>query len=176
MKADVLVLFGATGDLAKKKLFPALYDLQDLGELDIPIYGVASSKWTQEVFKENVESAVRARKPDVDEKALEKLLSEIRLIVGDYEDPQTFVALAQAIKDFKLPVIYLAIAPEYFAKIVDQLDKVGITKRARVVVEKPFGRDLESAKALDAELKKLLPEEQIFRIDHYLGKEAVEDL
>ena len=176
MKADALVLFGATGDLAKKKLFPALYDLVDLGELDLEIFGVASSKWTQEVFKENVEGAVRARKPDVDEKALAKLLSEIRLIVGDYEDPQTFVALAHEIKDFKLPVIYLAIAPEYFAKIVDQLDKVGITKRARVVVEKPFGRDLESAKALDAELKKLLPEEQIFRIDHYLGKEAVEDL
>ncbi len=176
MKADALVLFGATGDLAKKKLFPALYDLVDLGELDLEIFGVASSKWTQEVFKENVEGAVRTRKPDVDEKALEKLLSEIRLIVGDYEDPQTFVALAEAIKDFKLPVIYLAIAPEYFAKIVDQLDKVGITKRARVVVEKPFGRDLESARALDAELKKLLPEEQIFRIDHYLGKEAVEDL
>ena len=176
MKADALVLFGATGDLAKKKLFPALYDLADLGELDLEIFGVASSKWTQEVFKENVEGAVRTRKPDVDEKALEKLLSEIRLIVGDYEDPQTFVALAHEIKDFKLPVIYLAIAPEYFAKIVDQLDKVGITKRARVVVEKPFGRDLESAKALDAELKKLLPEEQIFRIDHYLGKEAVEDL
>jgi glucose-6-phosphate 1-dehydrogenase len=176
MKADALVLFGATGDLAKKKLFPALYDLEDLGELDIPIVGVASSKWTQEVFKENVESAVRARKPDVNEAALSKLLGEIKLIVGDYEDPQTFVALAEALKDFKLPVIYLAIAPEYFARITEALALVGITRRARVVVEKPFGRDLQSAKALDAELKKILPEEQIYRIDHYLGKEAVEDL
>ncbi len=176
MKADALVLFGATGDLAKKKLFPALYDLEDLGELDIPIVGVASSKWTQEVFKENVESAVRARKPEVNEAALSKLLGEIKLIVGDYEDPQTFVALAEALKDFKLPVIYLAIAPEYFARITEALSLVGITRRARVVVEKPFGRDLESAKALDAELKKILPEEQIYRIDHYLGKEAVEDL
>ena len=176
MKADALVLFGATGDLAKKKLFPALYDLADLGELDVEIFGVASSKWTQEVFKENVEGAVRARKPDVDEKALAKLLSEMHLIVGDYEDPQTFVALAEAIKDFKLPVIYLAIAPEYFARITEALSMVGITRRTRVVVEKPFGRDLESARALDSELKKLLPEEQIFRIDHYLGKEAVEDL
>ena len=176
MKADALVLFGATGDLAKKKLFPALYDLEDLGELDVKIFGVASSKWTQEVFKENVEKAVRARKPDVDEAALGKLLGEMQLIVGDYEDPQTFVALAEAIKDFKLPVIYLAIAPEYFARITESLAMVGITRRARVVVEKPFGRDLESAKALDAELKKLLPEEQIYRIDHYLGKEAVEDL
>jgi glucose-6-phosphate 1-dehydrogenase len=176
MKADALVLFGATGDLAKKKLFPALYDLEDLGELDVQIFGVASSKWTQEVFKENVDKAVRARKPDVDEAALGKLLSEMQLIVGDYEDPQTFVALAEAIKDFKLPVIYLAIAPEYFARITESLAMVGITRRARVVVEKPFGRDLESAKSLDAELKKLLPEEQIYRIDHYLGKEAVEDL
>ncbi|MEI6870210.1 MAG: glucose-6-phosphate dehydrogenase [Actinomycetota bacterium] len=176
MKADALVLFGATGDLAKKKLFPALYDLEDLGELDVPIIGVASSKWSQEVFRENAEKAIRARKPDVDETVLNKLLQEMNLIVGDYENLETFEKLAEAIKDCKLPVIYLAIAPEYFAKIVDQLDKVGITKRARVVVEKPFGRDLESARALDSELKKILPEEQIFRIDHYLGKEAVEDL
>lgn len=176
MKADVLVLFGATGDLAKKKLFPALYDLEDLGQLDVPIVGVASSKWTQEVFRENVESAVRARKPEVDELALSKLLSEMQLIVGDYENPQTFVTLAEVIKGFKLPVIYLAIAPEYFARITEALASVGITNRARVVVEKPFGRDFESARALDAELKKILPEEQIYRIDHYLGKEAVEDL
>ena len=176
MRADVLVLFGATGDLAKKKLFPALYDLQELGELDLQVVGVASSKWTQEVFKENVEKAVRGRKPDVNEEALAKLLGEMQLIVGDYENPETFVSLAKALKDFKLPVIYLAIAPEYFTQITESLAAVGLTRHARVVVEKPFGRDLESAKALDASLKKLLPEEQIFRIDHYLGKEAVEDL
>jgi glucose-6-phosphate 1-dehydrogenase len=176
MKADALVLFGATGDLAKKKLFPALYDLQDLGELDLKIFGVASSRWSQEIFKENVVSAISARKPDLNQEVLEKLTGEMQLIVGEYDDPATFVALADAIKDFKLPVIYLAIAPEYFGKITTALASVGITNRARVVVEKPFGRDLESAKALDAELKKLLPEEQIFRIDHYLGKEAVEDL
>jgi glucose-6-phosphate 1-dehydrogenase len=176
MRADVLVLFGATGDLAKKKLFPALYDLQELGELDLQVFGVASSKWTQEVFKENVEAAVRARKPDVDEAALAKLLGEMQLIVGDYANPETFVALAKALKDFKLPVIYLAIAPEYFAQITESLAAVGLTRHARLVVEKPFGRDLESAKALDASIKKLLPEEQIFRIDHYLGKESVEDL
>lgn len=176
MKADALVLFGATGDLAKKKLFPALYDLQDLDELDVHIVGVASSKWSQEVFKENVEGAVRARKPNLDEDHLKKLLGKIELIVGEYEDPQTFIALAQALEQFQLPVIYLAIAPEYFARITEALSLVGLTKRARVVVEKPFGRDLKSAKVLDLELKKILPEEQIFRIDHYLGKEAVEDL
>ena len=176
MKADALVLFGATGDLAKKKLFPALYDLQELNELDVQIFGVASSKWTQEVFRDNVETAIRTRKPDADEKVLSKLLSEMQLLVGDYEDPETFVRLAELIKDFKLPVIYLAIAPEHFAKITQGLAGVGITKRARVVVEKPFGRDLESAIALDHELKQVLPEDQIYRIDHYLGKEAVEDL
>jgi glucose-6-phosphate 1-dehydrogenase len=176
MKADVLVLFGATGDLAKKKLFPALYDMEDLGQLDLPVVGVASSKWTQEVFRDNVEAAVRARKKSADERIITKLREEVQLIVGDYNDPNTFVNLAEAIKHYKLPVIYLAIAPEFFATITASLAAVGITKRARVVVEKPFGRDLESAKLLDAELKKLLPEEQIFRIDHYLGKEAVEDL
>lgn len=175
-KADVLVLFGATGDLAKKKLLPALYDLEELGQLDMPVIGVASSKWSQEIFRENVESAIRARKPDVDEEILGKVLNEVQLVVGDYSNPETFVELAEAIKDFKLPVIYLAIAPEFFATITESLAAVGITKRARVVVEKPFGRNLESAKSLDVELKKLLPEEQIFRIDHYLGKEAVEDL
>ncbi len=176
MKADALVLFGATGDLAKKKLFPALYDLEELGQLDVPVVGVASSKWSQDVFRDNVEKAIRARKPGVDEEILAKIRDEVKLIVGDYEDKSTFEALAEAIKGYKLPVIYLAIAPEYFAKITEALAEVGITKRARVVVEKPFGRDLESAKALDAELKKLLPEEQIYRIDHYLGKESVEDL
>ena len=176
MKADALVLFGATGDLAKKKLFPALYDLEELKELDVKIFGVASSKWTQDVFRENVEAAIRVRKPDADEKVLGKLLNEMQLLVGDYENPETFVQLAELIKDFKLPVIYLAIAPEHFAKITQGLASVGITKKARVVVEKPFGRDLQSAIQLDSELKQVLPEDQIYRIDHYLGKEAVEDL
>jgi len=176
VKADALVLFGATGDLAKKKLFPALYDLEDLNELNLQILGVASSKWTQEVFAENVETAIRNRKPQLNEKVLSKLLGEMQLLVGDYENPDTFDRLADLIKDFKLPVIYLAIAPEHFAKVTQGLARVGITDRARVVVEKPFGRDLESAIRLDAELKQVLTEDQIYRIDHYLGKEAVEDL
>ena len=176
MKADALVLFGATGDLAKKKLFPALYDLEDLNELNLHILGVASSKWTQEDFSENVEAAIRNRKPQLNEKVLSKLLGEMQLLVGDYENPDTFDRLADLIKDFKLPVIYLAIAPEHFAKVTEGLARVGITDRARVVVEKPFGRDLESAIRLDAELKQVLTEDQIYRIDHYLGKEAVEDL
>lgn len=174
--ADALVLFGATGDLAKKKLFPALYDLEELGELGVPVIGVASSKWTQDVFIANAENAIRTKKPDLDEAILSKLLSELSLVVGDYEDPNTFQLLADAIKGYELPVIYLAIAPENFEKICQGLAAVGITRRARVVVEKPFGRDLASAIALDDSLKKILPEEQIYRIDHYLGKESVEDL
>jgi glucose-6-phosphate 1-dehydrogenase len=176
VKADALVLFGATGDLAKKKLFPALYDLEDLNELNLHILGVASSKWTQEVFSENVEAAIRNRKPQLNENVLSKLLGEMQLLVGDYENPDTFDRLADLIKDFKLPVIYLAIAPEHFAKVTQGLARVGITDRSRVVVEKPFGRDLESAIRLDSELKQVLTEDQIYRIDHYLGKEAVEDL
>ena len=176
MNADALVLFGATGDLAKKKLFPALYDLEELGQLGVPVFGVASSKWTQDVFKENAETAIRTKKTDLDEKVLSHLLDELTLVVGDYDDPSTFQKLADAISQFKLPVIYLAIAPENFEKICQGLASVGITKRARVVVEKPFGRDLASAIALDESLKKILPEEQIYRIDHYLGKESVEDL
>ena len=171
-----LVIFGARGDLSKRKLFPALYDLEDLNELNLHILGVASSKWTQEVFIENVEAAIRNRKPQLNEKVLSKLLGEMQLLVGDYENPDTFDRLADLIKDFKLPVIYLAIAPEHFAKVTQGLARVGITDRARVVVEKPFGRDLESAIQLDSELKQVLTEDQIYRIDHYLGKEAVEDL
>jgi glucose-6-phosphate 1-dehydrogenase len=123
-----------------------------------------------------VEAAIRNRKPQLNEKVLSKLLGEMQLLVGDYENPDTFDQLAEQIKDFKLPVIYLAIAPEHFAKVTQGLARVGITDRARVVVEKPFGRDLESAIKLDSEIKQVLKEDQIYRIDHYLGKEAVEDL
>ncbi|NCV80136.1 MAG: hypothetical protein EBW25_05065, partial [Actinobacteria bacterium] len=114
--------------------------LEELGELGVPVIGVASSKWTQEVFKSNAESAIRARKPELDESVLKNLLTELSLVVGDYEEPDTFKALAEAIKGYQLPVIYLAIAPENFEKICQGLAAVGITKRARVVVEKPFGR------------------------------------
>jgi glucose-6-phosphate 1-dehydrogenase len=179
-RADVLVLFGATGDLAKKKLFPALYEMQEAGELEIPVFAVASSKWTQDEFKLRVESSIRDRKESlgefVNESILKSLLDEMNLVVGDYEDPATFDKLKVALADFELPVVYLAIAPAYFTSVTQGLNSVGLTKSARVVVEKPFGRDLESASALDESLKKLLPEDQIYRIDHYLGKESVEDL
>ena len=176
MRADVLVLFGATGDLAKKKLYPALYEMEEHGELDIPVFAVASSKWTQSEFKAQAETAIRERKPDLKEDVLQHLLAELNMVSGDYGNPETFVALKAALAPFALPVIYLAIAPHMFADVTKGLHDVGLTNSARVVVEKPFGRDLQSAIDLDNSLKTLLPEDQIYRIDHYLGKESVEDL
>ena len=174
------MLFGATGDLAKKKLFPALYEMEEAGELEIPVFAVASSKWTQDQFKETVENSIRDRNEAlgqiVDERVLKNLLDEMQLVVGDYKEPSTFEKLHDALAGFDLPVVYLAIAPGMFADVTKGLNAVGLTDSARVVVEKPFGRDLESAIALDDSLKKLLPEDQIYRIDHYLGKESVEDL
>lgn len=176
MRADALVLFGGTGDLAKKKLFPALYEMEEINELEIPVIAVASSKWTQDEFRANAERAIRDRILDVNENILKRLLDELHIVVGDYRSPETFALLRDRLADFKLPVIYLAIAPDMFEPVTQGLAEVGITKSARVVVEKPFGRDLESAIELDDSLKKILPEDQIYRIDHYLGKESVEDL
>ena len=176
MRADALVLFGATGDLARKKLFPALYEMEEAGELEISVFGVASSRWTQSEFRINAEQAIRDRIPHVNEEVLARLLDELHLVVGDYRSPDTFAELRDKLAGFSLPVIYLAIAPDMFATVTQGLADVGITKNARVVVEKPFGRDLQSAIDLDNSLKQILPEDQIYRIDHYLGKESVEDL
>lgn len=176
MRADALVLFGGTGDLARKKLFPALYEMEEADELEIPVIAVASSRWTQVEFRANAEKAIRDRIKDVNEDILKRLLDELHLIVGDYRSPETFALLRDKLADFKLPVIYLAISPDMFEAVTQGLAEVGITNSARVVVEKPFGRDLVSAIELNDSLKKILPEDQIYRIDHYLGKESVEDL
>ena len=154
--------------------------MEEAGELEIPVFAVASSKWTQDEFKATVEKSIRDRNEAlgqiVDERVLKNLLDEMQLVVGDYKEPSTFEKLHDALSGFDLPVVYLAIAPGMFADVTKGLNAVGFTESARVVVEKPFGRDLESAIALDDSLKKLLPEDQIYRIDHYLGKESVEDL
>ena len=154
--------------------------MEEAGELEIPVFAVASSKWTQDEFKATVEKSIRDRNEAlgqiVDERVLKNLLDEMQLVVGDYKEPSTFEKLQDALSGFDLPVVYLAIAPGMFADVTKGLNAVGLTESARVVVEKPFGRDLESAIALDDSLKKLLPEDQIYRIDHYLGKESVEDL
>ena len=168
-RGDVLVLFGATGDLARKKLYPALYQMQERNELGMPVIGVASSRWTQEQFRANADDAIRKAIPDVDEKVLTAFLDNIRLVIGDYRDDDLYVDMAKELKGFKLPVFYLAIPPMHFASVVGGLKLQRLTGNARVVVEKPFGRDYKSAEQLQGALSRALPEEQIFRIDHYLG-------
>ncbi len=176
MRASALVLFGATGDLAKKKLFPALYQMQLNNELDIPVVGVASTRWTQEEFRENAVNAIRKAISPVDEDVLHSLISSMRLVIGDYRESSTFDELRDAVGDSQLTVYYLAIAPDQFAAVTAGLAAGGLASQARLVVEKPFGRDLSSAQALNESLEGVVKEDQIYRIDHYLGKESVEDL
>ena len=174
--ADVLVMFGATGDLAKKKLFPALYNMALHGALNAQVVGVASTRWNHEQFVNNAVAAIRAAVVDVDEKVLSDLSERLTLVVGNYEDPQVYKDLAAEITGKIKPVIYLAIPPALFEQVTQGLAAVGITKTARLVVEKPFGRDLNSAIKLQESIEAVLPEVRIYRIDHYLGKESVEDI
>jgi len=176
MRADALVLFGATGDLAKKKLFPALYQMELHGVLGVDVVCVASTKWDRAQFLNNAETAIRAAVKEVDEDVLGKLLGELSLIVGNYEDSNIYDLLAAALRGKRLPVFYLAIPPTYFERVTEGLGNVRLAADARIVVEKPFGRDLASAIELQSCLERILPEEQIYRIDHYLGKESVEDI
>jgi glucose-6-phosphate 1-dehydrogenase len=175
-EADVLVLFGATGDLAKKKLFPALYSMERKGALEAAVVGVASTKWDHDQFVSNAFNAIRTNVENVDEVILAKLDAKLSLVVGNYEDPKVYQDLAAALEGKNTPVIYLAIPPSLFEQVTQGLASVGLTQNARLVVEKPFGRDLESAEMLQAALERTLPEDRIFRIDHYLGKESVEDI
>jgi len=174
--ADVLVLFGATGDLAKKKLFPALYSMSINGSLKCPVIGVASTKWNHAEFTAHAVDAIHKAFPNPDPEVLAQLDEELTLIVGDYQESKLYEDLAEAVKDKQNPVIYLAIPPAFFGKVTEGLARVGLTERCRLVVEKPFGRDLHSAMALQDVLEEVLPEERIYRIDHYLGKESVEDI
>jgi len=175
-ESDVLVLFGATGDLAKKKLFPALYNMARKGALEVEVVGVASTKWDHDQFVNNAFTAIRANVSNVDEAILKQLDSKLSLVVGNYEDPKVYQDLAAKVANKQNPVIYLAIPPSLFETVTQGLAAVGLTEHARLVVEKPFGRDLQSAEMLQEALERVLPEERIFRIDHYLGKESVEDI
>ena len=176
--ADALVLFGATGDLAKRKLFPALYHLERRGNLDVPVIGVARSDWTDNAFCENVEEAIIAAEPSAEAAVIESLLKRLDLVQGDYADPKTWTTLRKTLDKHKSSqaVFYMAIPPSMFPEVASRLTSVGLNERGRIVVEKPFGRDLASALELNATLHTVFPEERIFRIDHYLGKESVEDL
>ncbi len=176
--ADALVLFGATGDLAKRKLFPALYHLVRRGELKVPVIGVARSDWTDDDFRQHAEEAVVANVEDFDQDVVRDMRSRLDLIQGDYAAPTTWESLAAKLDELgsEVAVYYMAIPPDMFPLVAEKLASVGLEKRGRIVVEKPFGRDLDSATELNRTLHQIFPENRIFRIDHYLGKEAVEDL
>jgi glucose-6-phosphate 1-dehydrogenase len=172
-RSDALVVFGFTGDLANKKIFPALYAMARNGELDVPVIGVASTVLTPERARQRVRDSVEHEGGSVDPAALDKLLSRIGYVAGDYKQPSTFAALKAQLAGAERPAHYLAIPPALFETVIRSLGDAGLAKNARVIVEKPFGRDLASAIELDAAAHAVFPEASIFRIDHYLGKEAI---
>ncbi|HSJ91255.1 MAG TPA: glucose-6-phosphate dehydrogenase [Ilumatobacter sp.] len=177
-RADALVLFGATGDLAKRKLFPALYHLERTGVLDVPVVGVARSDWTDDDFCQHAREAIIAADEHADAKVVDPLMDRLDLIQGDYADQATWEMLRDTLDRHGscTAVYYMAIPPSMFPEVARRLASVGLNERGRIVVEKPFGRDLASAVELNTTLGSVFPEERIFRIDHYLGKESVEDL
>jgi len=173
--SDALVFFGATGDLAYKQIFPALQALVKRHNLTIPIVGVAKAGWNLDQLKARARDSITAH-GGLDETAFAKLSSLLQYVDGDYREPATFTQLRQVLGNAQRPLHYLAIPPSMFAAVVEGLAKSGSAKNARVVVEKPFGRDLASARELDAILDEFLSEEAIFRIDHFLGKEPVQNI
>ena len=176
--ADALVLFGATGDLAKRKLYPALYHLEHSGKLNVPVIGVARSDWSDKAFREHAHDAIISAIPDAAAASIESLMKRLDLVQGDYGDDKTWQSLAKVLDRHKAEnaVFYMAIPPSMFPTVAQSLAGVGLNNRGRIVVEKPFGRDLASARELNVLLHSVFPEERIFRIDHYLGKESVEDM
>jgi glucose-6-phosphate 1-dehydrogenase len=174
--ADVLTIFGISGDLAKKMTFRALYRLEARGKLGCPIVGVAIDEWDDETLREHARAAISATVADPDEDVFARLAERLSYIQGDYADAGTFERVGKAIAGKGRPVFYLEIPPSLFSTVVHGLAAAGLTDDARVVIEKPFGHDLESARALNAELREVLEEDQILRIDHYLGKEPVMDI
>jgi glucose-6-phosphate 1-dehydrogenase len=179
---DALVLFGITGDLAKKKLFPAVYHMVREGSLgpDVPVVGVSSSEWSKDELvergRESVTASVEKEGLEFDEDAFKSLAARLSYVAGDYQDDATFDKLALELQNREHPLFYLAIPPSLFDDVSQGLARVGLNKGARVVVEKPFGRDLQSAQELNEVLHQAFPEESVFRIDHFLGKEPVENL
>ena len=172
-RSDALVLFGVTGDLAHKMIFPALYAMAKRGVLDVPVIGVASSKLSLGQLRERAEDGIKASGSIDDRPALGRLLSLLRYVGGDYNDPETFKALKKALGDSRRPAHYLAIPPALFATVIKGLGAAGLAGEARVIVEKPFGRDLASAQELNRIALSVFPEDSIFRIDHFLAKEAI---
>jgi glucose-6-phosphate 1-dehydrogenase len=173
--SDALVFFGATGDLAYKKIFPALQSMVKRGTLSVPVIGVAKAGWNLDQLKARAEDSLRQH-GGLDQAAWEKLSSLLRYVDGDYSDPATFAGVKDALGGAEHPAHYLAIPPSLFKEVVDQLVKSGAAKGARMIVEKPFGHDLASAEELNRILLEAFPESSIFRIDHYLAKGPVRNM
>ncbi|MDD5241176.1 MAG: glucose-6-phosphate dehydrogenase [Sulfuricella sp.] len=173
VQSDALVLFGVTGDLAHKKIFPALYAMAKRGALKVPVVGVAYSKWSLADLHERVKDSIKQSGGIDDQCALDHLLSQIRYVEGDYNDRGTFAAIKKALGSARRPAHYLAIPPALFATVIQGLGASGLANHARVIVEKPFGRDLASARELNRIAQSVFPEDSIFRIDHFLGKETI---
>lgn len=172
-QSDALVLFGVTGDLAHKKIFPALYAMVKRGTLNVPVIGVASSQLSLAQLHERVADGIRQSGKIDDEPALQRLLKLMRYVGGNYNDISTFGAIKQALGDARRPAHYLAIPPSLFDTVIHSLGASGLAENARIIVEKPFGRDLASARELNRIARSFFPEDSIFRIDHFLGKESI---
>ncbi|MGC4028662.1 MAG: glucose-6-phosphate dehydrogenase [Steroidobacteraceae bacterium] len=175
-RSDVVVLFGATGDLAYKKIFPALYTMVARGTLTVPVVGVALDDWDTGRLVTRARSGIEAAAGKVDETVFAKLAGLLRYVSGDYREQQTFDRLKEALSGHRHPLYYLAVPPSMFEPVVQGLEQSGGATGARLMVEKPFGRDLQSARWLNRVLHLVFGEESIFRIDHYLGKEAIQNL
>ena len=171
--SDALVLFGVTGDLAHKMIFPALYAMAKRGALKTPVIGVAFPKWSLERLHKRVTDSIKRSNGIDDKHALRHLLSRLKYVSGDYKDQNTFTAIKKALGGARRPAHYLAIPPSLFETVIKGLGAANLAHQARVIVEKPFGRDLASARELNRVARSVFPEDSIFRIDHYLGKEAI---
>jgi glucose-6-phosphate 1-dehydrogenase len=174
--ADVLVVFGITGDLAKVMTFHSLYRLEARGLLDCPIVGVAVDDWTDEQLRTRARDSIEGTGQQLDEKVFDRFAERLSYVTGDFADPATYERVGDAIGGASTPVFYLEIPPFLFGAVVKGLAQAGLTKTGRVVVEKPFGHDLESAGALADELHQYIDESQLYRIDHYLGKMGLEEI
>ena len=175
-EADVLVVFGITGDLAKKQTFRALYRMERRAELQCPVVGVARDEWSAAALRDHARRAIEDSGEKISEPVFRRLAERLSMVSGDYQDPKIYDRIARAVEGRHLPVFYLEIPPALFARAAEGLAGAGLTKQARVAVEKPFGHDLASARALNAELHRFLKERQIYRIDHFLGKEPTSDI
>ena len=171
--SDALVLFGVTGDLAHKMIFPALYAMVKHGTLKVPVIGVALPKWSLERVHKRVTDSIERSGGIDNQRALRQLLCLFKYVSGDYDDPNTFAAIKSALDKARRPAHYLAIPPSLFETVIKGLGAANLAEHARVIVEKPFGRDLASARELDKVARAVFPEDSIFRIDHFLGKEAI---